>query len=148
MKKRIISMFMILMLMLSVMAIPAYAAGMPRGNGYEGFSIVYNNKNYSVSLSTSYSSNAGGRTQVYTEAAVPVTLDAPTVKYNTKNYGYITDSGSAASATLTDSNHFLATAYVPCSKGMIQVVNYAYISGGVTITANGKVYTSSVYGTP
>lgn len=149
MKTRIISMCVILVLVLSVLVTPAFAAAAPRGNGYEGFSIVFNDKSYSVSLSTSYDNIKGGRTQVYTEAAVYVVLDPTYVKYNTYNFGYCEDHNTTETATtLTGSNHFLATPYVPCPYGYEQVINYVYITGAVTITANGKLYSSSVYGTP
>ena len=149
MKRRIISWCLILVLMLSVVATPALAAGTPRGNGYEGFSVVYNGKSYSVSLSTRYVKESGARTQVYTEAAVYVVLDPTHVKYQTYSYGYWEGQNlTTTEARLTGSNHLLATPYVQCPYGYTQVINFVYISGGVTITSDGQLYASTVYGTP
>lgn len=146
--KKLISLCLALVLMCSVLAVPALAAVEPRGNGYEGFSILYNGKSYTVSLTVSYSSTHGARTKLYTEAVVRVELDPTTVQYNTTNYGYITNTGSGNTGNLTEDEHLIVTPYVPCSKGMSQVINYVYMKGFATVTSNGVKYTSSVYGTP
>lgn len=146
--KKLISLCLALVLMCSVLAVPALAAVEPRGNGYSSFDIMYNDKSYSVSVSASYDSSKGGRVSVSTMAAVKVRIEAPVVQYNTISFGYITDTGSATEKTLTTTVHVHSTDYVPCSKGMSQVINYRSISGYCTVTANGKTYTGSVYQTP
>lgn len=146
--KKLISLCLALVLMCSVLAMPALAAVEPRGGGYTSFGITYNEKYYTVTVSASYDSSKGARVSATTQAAVYVKLNAPVVQYDTINYGYITDTGTGASKTLTDKIHTVTTAYVPCSKGMAQVINYRSISGYCAVTANGKTYSGSVYQTP
>lgn len=146
--KKLISLCLALVLMCSVLAMPALAAVEPRGNGYTSFSITYNGKPYTVTVSASYDSGKGARVSATTLAAVYVKLNAPVVEYNTISYGYITDTGTGKAETLTEEVHTLSTDYVPCSKGMSQVINYRSISGYCSVTANGKTYSGSVYQTP
>ena len=148
MKKRLISMCLVLVLSISLLAVGASAAEAMRGNGYESISFTFNGKGYTANLMADYSSSAGGRTRIYTEAAVEVKLSAPTVRYNTKNYGYTEETGYGASAELTERNHSLATEYVKCRHGMDQVINYRSISGMGTVISNGRSYSASVYRTP
>lgn len=148
MKKRLISMCLVLALSISLLAVGASAAEARRGNGYESISFEFNDKYYSANLSASYYPSEGGLTRIHTLAAVKVELFAPTVEYDTVSYGYTTERGSYVSKQLTESDHTLETAVVPCRHGMSQVINYRSIAGRGAVTSEGRTYSASVFMTP
>ncbi len=148
MKKRIISLCLILALALSLFVFSASAAEVSRGNGYEMIPFKYNGKNYSAVLTARYNSSSGACTQISTEAAVKANLGAPKVEFNTRSYGHITDIGSSTSGQLTENVNAISTKWVKCRYGMNQVINCMSIYGTGAVIANDQTYSSSVFMTP
>ena len=148
MKKRILSLALALVMMLITIVIPSSVTVSARGNGYDSFSFKYNNKNYYASLTTQYNKDLGGRTSIYTLAAVEVELGAPRVRYDTINYGYVDEIGRMRFAHFSDDFNMVSTSYVPCRYGMDNVINYVYISGEGSVIINEIRYSGSVMGTP
>lgn len=117
------------------MPITAFAAE-SSGNGYHTRDIVFNGKTYEAALAANYNSTYGARTIASCQAYIKVWMTAVTVTYDTKNYGYITDTGTAKTSTFSSGNTSIYTPYVACSKGMDQVVYYKTIYGSATFYAD------------
>lgn len=136
MKKLQKTLCLVLALALCVaMPITAFAAE-SSGNGYHLRDIVFNGKTYEASLAANYSSTYGARTIASCQAYINVWMKPVTVKYDTKNYGYITDTGTAKTSTFSFGNTSIYTPYVACSKGMDQVIHYVFISGSAVFYAD------------
>lgn len=140
--KKIISLALCLLLVISL-ATPAFAADSV-GNGYRVKKIYYNDKEYDATIRTHYSSTQGARVSVECKAYITVLIQPLTVKYDTHNYGYITDTGSSMANGFGDNKLIIYSSYVPCSKGMAQVINYLTISGSAIFLGNER-YTLNVY---
>lgn len=141
MKKKIIGLFLCVLVVASLAG--SVAARASEGNGYVSNSIYYNDKVYDYWMSTRFDAAKGASIQLTCQAPITVTLYNLEVKYNTKNYGYIINTGGAQTKTLDPANgdDMICTKDVPCSKGMSQVIDYTYIQG------SGKI-TSRNYGVP
>lgn len=141
MKKKIIGLLLCVLVVASLVA--SVSARASEGNGYVCNAIYYNDKLYDYWMSTRYNSAKGASIQLTCQAPVTVTLYDLEVKYNTKNYGYIINTGGTTTKKLDPANgdNMICTKDVACSVGMSQVIAYEYIQG------SGKI-TSSRYGTP
>ncbi len=131
MKKKLFATVLCLLLLVSMTSAFAVPAGAKEiaGNGYHTRTIKYNTKEYDATLAMNYSSSSGARSIASCKACITVIMSGVTVKYDTINYGYITDTGNNNTSGFTPTKTTVYSNYVPCSKGMGQVIDYMYITG-------------------
>lgn len=122
------SSFILCALLVVFLSVPSFAAE-SAGNGYHLRDIVYNGKTYEAALAANYNSTYGACSIASCQAYITVWMKPVTVTYDTKNYGYITDTGTGKIATFSSGNTSIYTPYVECSKGIDQMVYYVSISG-------------------
>lgn len=144
---RIFAVLLVIATMISL-AVPATAAE-PRyaTNGYTSSDIVYNGKTYTISVGvgglTTYAVVATATCYV---AGIQISLPGITAKFDTINYGYITNTGSPRTGTTSTSSFSVTTAPLYCSKGTSQVIRVLTVSGSATFYGvnNGQNTTLSV----
>lgn len=155
MKKKWIALCLCLLLV-AVNVVPAYASedDTPTpytymdGNGYTVRSIIVNGKSYDVRLTLSFSATDGARSSVSCAAPIDILIGNVSVTYDTKNYGYVTNSGGGKLVSLPyDSNYYAYSGYVVCSVGMSQVINYTTMSGSATFYGFGTNATNATVST-
>lgn len=106
------------------------------GNGITQTTITFNGKEYTATVCTDYSPSLGMRVYASTPAYINVSINKLTVKYDTRNYGYITDEGGERIGHFSNSVNVVYGSYVSCSKGMGQVIDYISASGSATFFAD------------
>jgi len=140
--KRFIALFICVVVVMSLI-VPVSAASRA-SNGYNSKSITYNNKPYTVTLSTLYSTTYGAYLKATCQAAIEIRFHNLSVEYDTYSYGYVTNTGGAKQAWFTETKHTIYSYYVPCSRGMDQVIEYRSINGSANFYASSTPDTLSV----
>lgn len=128
MMKKAVSAILASALLLVVVACPAFASSWTT-NGYAVKTVYYNGYPYDASLGFGYNANSGAYLEASCQAAIGVNINTLTVKYLTKNYGYVTNSGGEKIGAFSQYTHTIRGGYVPCGVGMSQVVRWVYANG-------------------
>ncbi len=128
-RRKFIRLFAVVLVMSCVLTVllPVSTAAEARitSNGYSSTNVTYDGKTYTIFLGVGGCNDKVARVTAHCAIDdIKIIIGNVTVKFDTKNYGYVTNVGAGVTDRTSEkySYFYITTSDVVCSKGTAQVV--------------------------